>query len=362
MRFSTNALRALLPMAIGAVLGTIAAAPAAAQGNEPEREQYQVTGEKIAVYDLAGAATLEPATGPTVVVDVQRRGRDAGRLKVEQGVIDGVATLRVIYPDDHVVYDPANSKWNGSSTFDVGNDGTFDDRDGADRAVEVRSSGSGMEAWADLRILVPRGQQLALHLGVGEIRVSNVNGTLRFDGGPTNTTATGTSGSLAVDVRSGTIRVQQAKGDLRLETTSGNIEVNDARDGTVRLASGSGNLAVYGAAVPMIRFTTAAGTVDGVALDADNVNVATGSGGVNLDFDGSPSALTINAGSGSVTVALPSSYTASVDLDTMAGNLRVDFPLRITSQGPDQVAGIIGAGIGQLQVETGSGNINILQH
>lgn len=362
MRFSTTQLRALLPIAIGATLGTIAAAPAVAQGSRQKGERYQVSSEKVAVYDLAGAATLEPAPGPAVVVDVQRGGKDAGRLEVEQGLIDGVATLRVIYPDDHVVYDPANGKWNGRSTFDVGNDGRFDERDGTDRAVEVSSSGSGMEAWADLKILVPRGQQLALHLGVGEIRVSNVNGTLRFDGGPTNTIATGTSGSLAVEVGSGTVHVEQAKGDLHLETASGNIEVNDARDGSVRLASGSGNLAVYGAAVPMIRFTTGAGTVDGVALDADNVSVATGSGGVNLDFNDSPGNLAINAGSASVTVALPSSYSATVDLNTMSGNLRVDFPLRITSQGPDQVAGLIGAGIGQLQVETGSGNIDILQH
>ena len=99
-----------------------------------------------------------------------------------------------------------------------------------------------------------------------------------------------------------------------------------------------------------------------MALDADNVTVATGSGGVNLDFKDSPTNLAIKAGSASVPVTLPRSYSATVDLDTMSGNLRVDFPLRITSQGPDQVAGLIGAGIGRLQVETGSGNIDILQH
>jgi lia operon protein LiaG len=362
MWFSANELQALAPIAIVAALGAIPASPAGAQGVTQGPEQYQVTGENVAIYDLAGTATLEPGAGPAVVVHLERGGKDARRLTIEQGLVDGVVTLRVIYPEDQVVYAPANGRWSGSSKFSVGPDGTFDDRGRGDREVEVRSSGTGMEAWADLTILVPRGQQVAVHLGVGEIRVSNVNGTLRLDGGPTNTTTTGTSGSLVVTMGSGTVRVRQATGDVGVETTSGDIQLNEVRDGSVRLASGSGNLAVYSAAVPAMRFTTGAGTVDGVALEADHVTVTTGSGAVNLDFDGSPSDLAINAGSGAVTVALPANYSASVNLQTNAGTLRVDFPLRITMQGAGRMSGLIGAGIGQLDVETGSGSINILQH
>jgi lia operon protein LiaG len=362
MRFMTKDIRAMASIAIGAALSTIAAAPAVAQGSGQAGDHYQLTGAQVAVYDLAGTVTLEPATGPAVVVDLQRGGRNARALRVEQGPIDGVATLRVIYPEDRVIYDPANKSWSGASMFSVGDHGTFDDRAQGTRDVEVRSSGSGMEAWADLVIRVPRGQQLTLHLGVGDVQVDSVSGTLRIDGGPTNTVAMGTSGSLAVDVGSGTIRVRQAKGTLSLETSSGDIEVSGAHDGDVQLASSSGNLAVYGAAAPVLRFTTAAGTVDGVGLDAGNVNVASGTGGVNLDFNSSPKDVAINAGSGSITVALPSNYTALVDLETRSGNLRVDFPLRTTFAGPDQVEGYIGDGIGQLQVQTGSGNINILQY
>jgi lia operon protein LiaG len=357
MRVSTRQFPAfVLPIAVGLAI-TTSTPRAAAQG----AERFQVSGDKVAIYNLAGTATLEPGTGSAVVIEVQRGGKDAGRLKIEQGPIDGVATLRVIYPDDRVVYHPTTGRWDGSSNTRVRDDGTFGGRGWGGREVEVRSSGSGMEAWADLKISVPRGRQLAVYLVVGEMTATNVNGEITLDGGAGNATATGTSGSLSVDVGSGNVTVKNASGDVTVDTGSGDVGVTGTQNGDLSVDTGSGNVAIDQVAVGTLRLDTGSGDVDGTQVTADNVTVDTGSGNVSLAFAGAPKDLAVDTGSGTVTLGFPSGYSASVDLETSSGEVEVDFPLRLTVREPDRVRGVIGSGIGRLQVETGSGDIQIRQ-
>ena len=358
MRFSTRQLRALmLPAATATTLAALAAAPAWAQGVE----RFQVTGDRVAVYNLAGVATLEPGTGSAVVIELRRGGKDAARLKVEQGPIDGVATLRVVYPDDRVVYAPANGTWRGSSNTSVQDDGTFGGRGRGGRDVQIRASGSGMEAWGDLHIAVPRGQRLDLHLVVGEMKVTNVNGTLFLDGGATNATTTGTTGSLSVDVGSGNVRVKNATGDLKVDTGSGDVSIAGAGNGDVWVDTGSGNVSLGQVGAGTVRLDTGSGTVDGIQITAGNVSVDTGSGDVTLSFDGTPKDVAVDAGSATVALTFPSSYSAAVDLETSSGNLTVDFPLRVNLSQRGRVTGAIGSGVARLHVDTGSGDIQIKQ-
>ena len=98
------------------------AGTAAAQ--QPER--FELRGDDVTVYNLVGAVSIEAGTG-TVSVDLTRTGRDAAKLKVEQGELRGGEALRVIYPDGNLV---APSLGAGSSTtLRVREDGTFGDGD-----------------------------------------------------------------------------------------------------------------------------------------------------------------------------------------------------------------------------------------
>src|SRR6478609_1691063 len=51
---------------------------------QPER--YQLQGEDVAVYNLVGAVSVEAGTGE-VAVELTRTGRDAAKLRVEQGEV-----------------------------------------------------------------------------------------------------------------------------------------------------------------------------------------------------------------------------------------------------------------------------------
>ena len=95
-------------------------APSALAAQQGER--YTLEGDDIAIYNLAGALTVEPGTG-SVTVELTRGGADAGRLQIERGELHGWETLRVVYPSQEVAY--AGLESGSSTSLKVREDGTF---------------------------------------------------------------------------------------------------------------------------------------------------------------------------------------------------------------------------------------------
>ena len=235
------------------LLITILAAPSLLAAQEVSR--YELRDDHVAIYNLAGEATIEAGSGNAVVIEVRPGGADARQLVVEHGPLQGRGTLRVMYPDDQIHYDPPGM-WNGMSTeVRVRDDGTFSDSDWTEnrrergRRVRISSRGGGLDAYADLRIQVPRGRRLALYLAAGPVTVRNVDGTLRVDGGAGSVTATGTRGSLVVDVGSGSVEVTNAEGDLDIDTGSGSVTVGNVSGDVLLVDTGSGSVEATGVTV-----------------------------------------------------------------------------------------------------------------
>src|SRR5687768_2099413 len=175
-------------------------------------ERFSLSGPRAAVFTLAGEVRIERGSGQQVEVEVTRGGADADELTVRTSALDGWSALRVNFPDDRIVYRRLGRS--SRSTFDVGPDGSFggrimratldDDgfsvptnvRLGRGTRVDVTGTGSGLEAWSDLRLLVPDGRTVAVHLGVGRVVASNVNGDIRIEAGSGSVAATGITGSL----------------------------------------------------------------------------------------------------------------------------------------------------------------------
>ena len=148
-----------LPLALCAAL--------ASQGSA-QATRYTLKGDSVAVYNLVGELRVEAGSGSAVTVEVTRRGADAARLDVQSGPLRGMETLRIIYPEDVISLPEWGRGWN--TTMRVRDDGTFGDhgdrwsrREG--REVRITGRGRGLEAYADLRVTVPAGQRVALHLG-----------------------------------------------------------------------------------------------------------------------------------------------------------------------------------------------------
>lgn len=332
----------------------LSAAPAVAQ------DRFNVAGGDVAVYNIAGEVRVVPSSAGEVSVELYRGGRDGAELRVEVGPVGGRQALRVIYPARRVVYGDLGR---GSRTsVRVRSDGTWGGGGGlpwgGDR-IDVAGSGSGLEAWADMVIAVPRGQRLDVYVAVGRITAENIDGRIRLDTHAGAVEAAGMSGSLLVDTGSGSVRVAGMQGDLEVDTGSGSVEVSDVRGSRVVLDTGSGRVRGRGIAASSLSVDTGSGGIELRDAIAPDVRLDTGSGAVDAEIAGEIDRLVVDTGSGSVTLRLSEGLSARLEIDTGSGGIDVDFPVMVTRRGRTELRGQIGDGRGRITIDTGSGGVRI---
>lgn len=325
------------------------------------REHFTVSGSEVAIFNLAGRVQVVPGGAGAVTVDVTRGGRDADRLRIEQGPKGGVQALRVIYPGSRIVY-PEIGPFS-SSNLDVGEDGMF----GGDwkqflriqHRVSVHGSGTGIHAWADLRITVPRGQRIRVHHVAGDVTVENVEGDLMVDHHMGTLDVHGTRGKLNLDTGSGAVTVRDVEGDILVDTGSGGVEMSGVKGTRLSLDTGSGSVRVDGADVERLIVDTGSGGVNLDHIKAGDVRLDTGSGHVDLELTSDVETLLVDTGSGGVTVAAPANLGAEFDIDTGSGGIDIDYPHQSYSVERDRVTGKIGDGRGRIHIDTGSGGVRL---
>lgn len=328
-------------------------APLLAPGAQgPER--HVLTGDRIQIWNLAGRTTVEPTAGNDVIVEITRGGAERSDLRVRA---EG-GELAVLYPDRTIIYRGARGGSYETRLY-VDRGGRFDDESGA-FSVRIRSGGSGLDAYADLRILVPKGKRVEVNIAVGEIDASNTEGSLalrtRFS--PIHVTAH--KGELSARTGSGSLRVSRVEGDAVLSTGSGSIDMQDMRATSLRASTGSGRL--EGREVQTDRFVGSAGSgsIRLEAMTANDVRTNTGSGSVRLSLRNTPRDLSARAGSGSVEVTLPANTNVEVDISTGSGGITSDFPVTMESFRRRELRGKIGTGEdGYLRISTGSGSVRL---
>lgn len=378
-----------------AFLFAAAAALAPLQLAAQQAERFSLTGD-VAVFNVAGIVRIEPSSSGNVIVEVTPGGHDADALRIERGELQGWQTLRVRYPEERVVY--ARMSRGSRTSFNIREDGTFGrrwsdsgresfnlgtllrfalgEREGG--RITVSGSGGGLEAYADLRILVPAGRTVAVHLGAGEVEASNIEGNLvvdtrsgpitarelrgsiRLATGSGNVQLTGAQGDVLIDTGSGAVRVADVAGDrLLVDTGSGSVDVNNARAASVNIDTGSGGVEVSGMQASDVRIDTGSGGIRLRDATADDLLLDTGSGSVNVDLRNKPRRARIDTGSGGVTLSVPADFGASLDLSTGSGGISTDLPVQIVRKTRSALRGTIGDGSAQVVIDTGSGGIRI---
>jgi lia operon protein LiaG len=327
-------------------------------------ERFTLAGDEVGIYNLAGKVRVEPSQS-RVIIEMTRGGRDAGRLRVEQGELDGRETLRVVYPADQIVYSPGGV--NSSTQLRVHADGTFGgdehrrDHHERGRWVSIEGSGSGLEAHADLRIQVPKGQRVCVYLAVGDVAITNVDGELHVDAHSASINATGIRGAMNLDVGSGSVRVTGAEGDLSVDTGSGSVELARFQGGGLLIDTGSGEVTGLELQAKKLSIDTGSGDIKLTGVSAPSLVVETGSGSVTADLRADFESLDVETGSGDVAIKAPPTLSAQIQIETSNGDIESDFPMQLTERSPDHVIGRIGDGRGRLAIETGSGGIRLLK-
>ena len=327
-------------------------------GSAQAAEQYRLAGDRVAIYNLAGEVTVEPGSGSDVVVEVVRGGEDQARLRVDRSEVRGSSALIVRFPDDRIVY--RRGRWGGTTHMRVRIDGTFGD--GGSRSgetVRIRSSGSGLEAHADLVVRVPAGRNVSVYLGVGSAEVRNVSGSLLVDAASASVTAEGVRGSLNIDTGSGSVRVRNTAADIVIDTGSGSVTVEGVRGRSLRVDTGSGSVTGSNLEAERVEIDTGSGRIDVAGVNAQQAVLDTGSGSVRLALRSRPQHVRIDTGSGGVHLAIAEGVDARLEIDTGSGGIDVDVPVRVTRSSRGRFSGVLGNGGGMIEIDTGSGGVRV---
>ncbi|MGE5177097.1 MAG: DUF4097 family beta strand repeat-containing protein [Hyphomicrobiales bacterium] len=331
--------------------------PAASARAAGGTERRTLAGDEVAIHNLAGRLTVEPGSGPSVVVEIATNGKDAGRLRIEDGPIDGRPTLRVIYPGDRI-HVPGMSPFS-STTLRVRDDGTIGGERREGRRVTLSGAGGGLEASADLVVRVPKGKKVSITWGRGNGDVRGVDGDLALDAASMDVEARDARGSFRVEVGSGAVRLTGMAGEASIETGSGDVTVRDARGEGLKVETGSGRIEVAGVDADRLRLSTGSGDLRAASVRAPHAALESGSGSVEVRLDADVDDLSLETGSGDVTVSVPDAFGAAVHFETGSGDIDSDVPITIGSRSRHEIDGVIGDGNGRFQVETGSGHITI---
>ena len=324
----------------------LAALALCAPGLLQAQKQFTLSGDEVAVYNLAGTVSVSAGRGGSVKVTVTAGGSDAAKLTFGEGNVRGKNALRVIYPSDRVVYEGMGR---GSSTeLSVRDDGTFggdDEYRHKNRGGRVRISGSGtgLEAHANLVISVPEGKSVSVNLGVGDITASNVNGNLRLDTSSGRVDVTGTTGDLGVDTGSGDVKVTRVSGSA------------------ISIDTGSGEVNGTGVKAPALDVDTGSGDVSLSEVTSEDVSIDTGSGSVNLALTAAVESAESRYRFGRRDHCGAGSLSAQVAIETGSGDISTDFPIQVRKTGGDELVGTIGSGSGRIDIDTGSGDVKLLK-
>jgi lia operon protein LiaG len=338
--------------------GALALMAAVSPPGVDAQERYAIGGSHVAIFNIAGQVDVVGTAGGQVTVDVVRGGGDASELRVEVGPLNGRHVLRVIYPGSRVVY--PGVRWRGTSQMMVRQDGTWGGTEGGrGERVTVASTGSGLEAYADLRVGVPRGQRVDLYLGVGRIVAENVDGQVRLQTSSGAVEARRGAGHLVVQTGSGRVDVAGMDGALVVRTGAGRVAIGNVSGDSVSVRTGSGRVSGDGLVATTARVQTGSGRVQIRRSAARSIFLQTGSGSLSAELVDPVTELHARTGSGSVTLDLARDLDAAVHVRTGSGRIQVGFPLTVTRQARRELRGTIGEGNGRIQVNTGSGGVRI---
>ena len=329
-----------------------------------QSERFTLDGPEVALYNLVGALKVEGGSGDKVVIVVTRVGHDAQRLTIQTGNVRGRPALRIGYPEDRIVY--PRMGYDSRSTFNVSDDGTFGDDGnrggGRSRRIEVRSSGDGFEAHADVQVLVPKGKAVFLRHGMGDATIDNVDGRFHVSVAAARVRATHVRGVMTLDTGSGSVEVTDMTGDLNLDSGSGGAVLDGVRGGKLNMDIGSGSLRGRAIDVSELVAEVGSGGIRLSGVKTPRLHLETGSGSTDVELLGPVEDVQIEAGSGGVTLRLPASLGAILDIETGSGGIDTDFEVKVQRMERRALRGTVGDGRGRVKIEAGSGSVRLLKN
>ncbi len=349
-----------------ALAALVALAPAAAAGERTEvvekHEAVLAKGDRVHVSGTSGAISV--TASPDSVLRVLAR-------KIAEG---GTPAERESLIADHRV---RFGKEGGTVRVVAERVGEGGVAGAVERFLRGGGLSGGPRGWIDFEVRVPRGTRLEAGVTSGRISVVGTEGDAELSATSGDIEVARASGRLALSTTSGDIALSESEGDVEASLTSGNLAMERVRgdlrahltsgDAVLRDLSGaaavsatSGDVTLAGCAGP-IEVSVTSGSVE-VDRSAADVAVESSSGDVVVRAAAlGERGIEIQSTSGSVSVAIPRSCGARLDLATASGAIRADGRLAVSAVSRRNLeAKVDGAGDASVSVRTSSGDIEIV--
>jgi DUF4097 and DUF4098 domain-containing protein YvlB len=206
-------------------------------------------------------------------------------------------------------------------------------------------------------VIVPAETELRVESGSGNQSVEGIRGPLEVSAGSGGLQISAIGDRVHAETGSGDIDIERVKGNVHAKTGSGSIRANDIAGG-FEADSGSGHITLQQTAPGSVRVDTGSG---GMELHGVRGSLEAKAGSGTIRADGSPTgAWNVHTGSGTVHLRLPSDAAFDLEAHTSSGSVSVEQPHTVQgSIGRKEIRGRVGGGGVPVEVETGSGDIQI---
>jgi len=210
--------------------------------------------------------------------------------------------------------------------------------------LDVSASRGGSAGATRYVLTVPVGVTVAARTGTGSITISGTRGNLDLETRSGRIDASDASGRIDVEATSGRIDLQRVSGSTSVAAIGGTVTMSEV-EGRLDIETTSGRVLINRANLQQFTFESVSGT---------------------LDFSGTLAGAgphAIETHSGDVTLRLPASFAATLDLETFRGELRpVDFsvvtlPGEARGRDSDRIRFAINGGGVPLSISTFTGDI-----
>jgi len=252
----------------------------------------------------------------------------------------------------------------------------------------------------DFVLHVPRGMDVVVDCGSGDIDVAGGVGAAQLETGYGDVELEGAEGDVTASSGSGSVSVRDIEGGLvHLRSNYGDVEADGVDANILRMKSGSGDVSLANARAEGIELGTSYGNVSARTV-AGSLSAESGSGSVainafegaaevssgygDVDVEGVFTSVVARAGSGDVAVVAqagsevstswriessygdvdlfaPAGFACKLDARTSYGDIECGYPLTIEAgvKSDERLAGSINGGAGLVELSSGSGDVRL---
>lgn len=323
--------------------------------------------QTVKLHNLAGRVLLERSGSDALELRAVIRSNDHDGMSAREVAQlldldirrDGDTILvKAEYPVesyDRIHYSAAEgSFFSSSTTVKV---------DGEKVKISTGRKGSGLPLWVDFQLRVPDGLASEVRNYVGNVKVEGVKGDCKLDCASADISVEDFEGTLNVDTGSGDIDAEKIAGRMLLDTGSGDIKVADMR-GDFRADTGSGDILLRNAEGERFYADTGSGDVIMKDVAYPSLGIDTGSGDVKVSsLIGLLRRWEVDTGSGDVVFVIPQQgANFRLEVDTSSGEVDCQLATSDIRQQRGKIRSLtVGRGEGLIVVDTGSGDLSILQ-